>query len=79
MSTFSLASLENSQHKVFQEGLKRGMHKGKIEVRAETKKEFVLNMLKAGISAQQIADITGLSIEQVKFVSNGNKWSFSKI
>lgn len=80
MSTIISNSFEYTGQKMFQKGIERGLQKGKIEGRkegrTETTKEFVLNMLKVGMSIEQISEITSLPIEQIRFVSKGNEWDF---
>ena len=65
-------SFEYTPQKMFQKGVERGFQKGKMEGKSETTKEFVINMLKVGMSIEQISEITELSIQQIKALQSGN-------
>jgi predicted transposase/invertase (TIGR01784 family) len=47
-------------------GEKRGIAKGREEGELKGKKEMVLGLLKVGVSADIIAQTSGLSIEEIK-------------
>lgn len=42
--------------------------KGRAEGRAESEAEFILNMHKKGYTLEQIADVSGKSIEEIEFI-----------
>lgn len=52
--------------KGLQEGLQEGLQKGKAEGRQEEKHSIALNLKKLGVSIEQIAFATGLSIEEIE-------------
>ncbi|WP_159077689.1 Rpn family recombination-promoting nuclease/putative transposase, partial [Wolbachia endosymbiont of Bemisia tabaci] len=54
--------LDDATHKGRQEGIQIGHQKGKIEGKIEVAK----NSLKAGVSIDVIAEITGLSVDEIK-------------
>ncbi|MCC5663126.1 hypothetical protein LC653_04030 [Nostoc sp. CHAB 5784] len=47
-------------------GEAKGKAKGKAEGKAETTRKLALNLLRIGMSLEQIAQVTELSIEQVQ-------------
>ena len=53
-----------------EEGLQKGLQKGKAEGKAEGRQEekhsIALNLKKLGVSIEQIAFATGLSIEEIE-------------
>ncbi|WP_066426284.1 Rpn family recombination-promoting nuclease/putative transposase [Anabaena sp. 4-3] len=51
---------------ILQEGEARGEAKGKAEGKAETTRKLALNLLRIGMSLEQIAQVTELSLEQVQ-------------
>ncbi|WP_281508784.1 Rpn family recombination-promoting nuclease/putative transposase [Wolbachia endosymbiont (group B) of Pandemis cinnamomeana] len=57
-----LSSLEEKLH----EGIQIGHEKGKVEGRKERDIEVAKNSLKAGVSIDVIAEITGLSLDDIK-------------
>lgn len=48
--------------------LKKGMDAGRIEGRIEGKYETARNFLKMGLSPEQVAEGTGLSVSEVKSI-----------
>lgn len=50
---------------IYQEIFSEGAEKGKAEGKAEGKTEVAINLLKAGMAIEQIANVTGLKVEQV--------------
>ena len=52
--------------KGLQEGLQKGKAEGKAEGRQEEKHSIALNLKKLGVSIEQIAFATGLSIEEIE-------------
>ncbi|WP_108784703.1 Rpn family recombination-promoting nuclease/putative transposase [Wolbachia endosymbiont of Bemisia tabaci] len=57
--------LDDATHKGRQEGIQIGHQKGKIEGKTEGKIEVAKNSLKAGVSIDVIAEITGLSHDEI--------------
>ena len=55
------------------DGLEEGEKKGKAEGRAEEKRESACKFLKLGLDCETVAAGTGLSLEEVKALSNGKK------
>lgn len=51
---------------IYQEILQEGEAKGKAEGKAETTRKLALNLLRIGMSLEQIAQVTELSLEQVQ-------------
>ena len=49
-----------------QRGLTRGLQKGWKKGKQEGKQEIALNLLRLGMSAEQVAQVTGLTVEQVR-------------
>ena len=49
-----------------EKGMKKGLQKGKAEGRQEEKHSIALNLKKLGVSIEQIAFATGLSIEEIE-------------
>ena len=47
-------------------GLRKGKAEGRKEGKEEGKSELVKNMLSRGLSGEQIAQFTGLSVEEIK-------------
>ena len=62
--------MEKGMEKGLQEGLQKGLQKGKAEGKAEGRQEekhsIALNLKKLGVSIEQIAFATGLSIEEIE-------------
>jgi predicted transposase/invertase (TIGR01784 family) len=56
------------QTKVYQEALEEGKQEGKEEGKQEATKKFVVNLLRMGMSLEQIAEVGELSLEQVQAV-----------
>ncbi|WP_016949826.1 hypothetical protein [Anabaena sp. PCC 7108] len=50
----------------FAEGEAKGITKGKVEGIAEATKKLALNLLRIGMSLEQISEVTELSLEQVQ-------------
>lgn len=69
---FALSDLKNTR--VYQDalkegeqkGLRRGLHRGWQKGKQEGKQEIALNLLKLGMNVPQVAQVTGLTIEQVR-------------
>jgi len=61
---------ELKQTRVYQEALEEGKAegeaKGKTEGKAETTRLFALKLLRIGMSLQQIAELTELSLQQIQ-------------
>ncbi len=51
---------------IYQEILEEGEAKGEAKGKAETTRKLALNLLRIGMSLEQIAQVTELSIEQVQ-------------
>ena len=49
-----------------QRGLTRGLQKGWKKGKQEGKQEIALNLLRLGMNAEQVAQVTGLTVEQVR-------------
>ena len=58
--------LQKGLQKGLEEGLQKGLQKGKAEGRQEEKHSIALNLKKLGVSIEQIAFATGLSIEEIE-------------
>ncbi|WP_270620521.1 Rpn family recombination-promoting nuclease/putative transposase [Parabacteroides distasonis] len=58
--------MKKGMEKGLQEGLQEGLQKGKAEGRQEEKHSIALNLKKLGVSIEQIAFATGLSIEEIE-------------
>ena len=62
--------MKKGMEKGLQEGLQKGLQKGKAEGKAEGRQEekhsIALNLKKLGVSIEQIAFATGLSIEEIE-------------
>ena len=58
--------MEKGLQKGLEEGLQKGLQKGKAEGRQEEKHSIALNLKKLGVSIEQIAFATGLSIEEIE-------------
>jgi predicted transposase/invertase (TIGR01784 family) len=54
------------QTKVYQEALAEGRQEGKQEGIAEATRKLALNLLRIGMSLEQIAEVTELSVAQVQ-------------
>ena len=48
------------------EGIEEGVVKGKAEGKAEERRDIALRMLQDGLSVEQVARVTGLSVEEVQ-------------
>ena len=63
-------AVEKGMKKGMEEGLQKGLQKGKAEGKAEGRQEekhsIALNLKKLGVSIEQIAFATGLSIEEIE-------------
>ncbi|MBD2727914.1 hypothetical protein H6G96_16685 [Nostoc sp. FACHB-892] len=51
---------------IYKQILEEGEAKGEAKGKAETTRKFALNLLRIGMSLEQIAQVTELSIEQVQ-------------
>ena len=58
--------MEKGLQEGLQEGLQKGKAEGKAEGRQEEKHSIALNLKKLGVSIEQIAFATGLSIEEIE-------------
>lgn len=62
--------MEKGLQKGLEEGLQKGLQKGKAEGKAEGRQEekhsIALNLKKLGVSIEQIAFATSLSIEEIE-------------
>ena len=58
--------LDDAKQEGRQEGILIGHQKGKVEGKIEGKIEVAKNSLKAGVSIDIIAEITGLSLDEIK-------------
>jgi predicted transposase/invertase (TIGR01784 family) len=58
--------LQKGWKKGKQEGKQEGRQQGRQEGKQEGKQEIALNLLKVGMSVDQVAQVTGLTIEQVR-------------
>jgi len=47
-------------------GLTRGLQKGWKKGKQEGKQEIALNLIKVGMSVDQVSQVTGLTVEQVR-------------
>jgi predicted transposase/invertase (TIGR01784 family) len=54
------------QTRVYQEALEEGKAEGKQEGKAEATRKFALKLLRTGMSLEQIAEITELSLQQIQ-------------
>jgi predicted transposase/invertase (TIGR01784 family) len=61
---FALSDLKKS--KLYQEALQEGEQKGEQKGELRGKQEVALNLLKIGMNINQVAKVTGLTIEQVR-------------
>lgn len=50
----------------YQTLLAEGIEKGKAEGKAEAIRQVALNLLMSGMAVEQIASVTGLTVEQVE-------------
>jgi predicted transposase/invertase (TIGR01784 family) len=51
---------------IYQDILEEGEAKGKAEGKAETTRKLAINLLRIGMNLEQIAEVTELSLEQVR-------------
>ncbi|MDD1416716.1 hypothetical protein MEN41_19460 [Dolichospermum sp. ST_con] len=58
--------LEEGEAKGIAKGEAKGIVKGKAEGKAEATKKLALNLLRIGMSLEQISEVTELSLEQVQ-------------
>ncbi|MEE1152459.1 MAG: hypothetical protein UHS55_04945, partial [Prevotella sp.] len=56
-----------------EEGRKEGREEGREEGKKEEKKQIALNLLKISMPDQSIAEITGLSLEDIIQLKSHNK------
>ncbi len=65
---FALSDLKNTKvyQEALQEGKAEGKQEGKAEGKQEGKQEIALNLLKIGMKVTQVAQVTGLTVEQVR-------------
>jgi len=69
---FTLSDIKNTR--VYQdalregrkEGLQRGLHRGLRKGLLKGRQEIALNLLKSGMDIEQVAQVTGLKVEQVR-------------
>jgi predicted transposase/invertase (TIGR01784 family) len=57
----------------FEQGMQKGLEKGKAEARHEAMVEVAQNMLKQGLSNQNVVAATGLSAKEVKKIQEDMK------
>ncbi|VXD16192.1 conserved hypothetical protein [Planktothrix serta PCC 8927] len=50
---------------IYQEILQEGRLEGKLEGKLEAKEEVALNLLRMGLSLEQVVQATGLSVEDI--------------
>ena len=60
--------IKNSLDTAMEQGFEKGHEKGRAEGRAEEKKESAKRFLAMGLTPQQVADGTGLPIEDVRYL-----------
>jgi len=67
-SMFALSDLKKTKvyQEALQEGRQEGEQKGRQEGELRGKQEVALNLLKTGMNINQVAKVTGLTIEQVR-------------
>jgi predicted transposase/invertase (TIGR01784 family) len=51
---------------ILEEGEAKGEAKGRAEGKAETTRKLAMNLLRIGMNLEQIAEVTELSVEQVR-------------
>jgi predicted transposase/invertase (TIGR01784 family) len=51
---------------ILEEGEAKGEAKGRAEGKAETTRKLAINLLRIGMNLEQIAEVTELSVEQVR-------------
>ena len=51
---------------IYQDILEEGEAKGEAKGRAETTRKLAINLLRIGMNLEQIAEVTELSVEQVR-------------
>ena len=61
--------IEVQREEAFEKGVSKGIQQGEHQAKIETAKKF----LTMGISIEQVAQGTGLSIEEVNLISNNMK------
>jgi predicted transposase/invertase (TIGR01784 family) len=59
-------ALQEGEQKGLQRGWQRGLHRGWQKGKQEGKQEIALNLLKVGMSVEQVSQVTGLTVEQVR-------------
>ena len=59
----------NLSQGIYEEGLTNGSKKGRKEGRKEGRTSLIINMLKNGMTPQQICEISGVSAEEVEEIS----------
>ncbi|BAZ32813.1 hypothetical protein NIES4074_53200 [Cylindrospermum sp. NIES-4074] len=69
---------ELKQTRVYQEALIEGKTEGKIEGKIEGKLEAVPFMLNLGATVEQIAEVLGLDVEQVRQVAQKSQLNQSE-
>ncbi len=64
---FALSDLKNTRvyKDAVQEGLKRGLHRGLHRGLQKGRQEIAVNLLKTGMDVEQVAQVTGLTVEKV--------------
>lgn len=58
--------IKYAEKKKFEAGLEQGREEGREEGVAKTKQEIVRNLVAMGMPAEKIAEVTGLTEEQLK-------------
>ena len=59
-------SLDTAKKEGLAEGIEKGFTKGKTEGRVEEKKDIARNLKQIGLDVSKIAQVTGLSIEEIE-------------
>ena len=62
--------LDDRYQKGMEEGMEKGMEKGRVEGKHEANTETAQRLLAMGLSAEQVAKATQLSLEIIKNLSN---------
>ena len=61
-----LATIETAENKGIAKGIAKGRAEGRVEGRAEEKLEIAQNMKRKGYEVEAIAEVTGLSLEEIE-------------
>jgi len=64
---FALSDLKNTRvyKDAVQEGLKRGLKRGLQKGLQKGRQEIAVNLLRTGMDVEQVAQVTGLTVEKV--------------